>query len=36
MAVVNQSKNLSGATPMEKTVQEWIDGARNIVPLISY
>ena len=36
MAVVNQSKHLSGATPMENTVREWIDGASNMVPLISY
>ncbi len=36
MAVVNQSKHLSGATPMENAVREWIDGASNMVPLISY
>ncbi len=36
MAVVNQSQHLSGATPMENTVREWIDGASNMVPLISY
>ena len=36
MALVNQSKHLSGATPMEKTIQEWIDAASNMVPLISY
>ena len=36
MALVNQSKHLSGATPMEKTIQEWIDAASNMVPLISH
>ena len=36
MDEVNQEKHLSGSAPVEKTVQAWIDSAKEMDPTITY
>ncbi|MCK9997171.1 MAG: DUF4332 domain-containing protein [Candidatus Krumholzibacteria bacterium] len=36
MEEVNQEKHVSGSSPAEKTIQEWINIAKSIEPGISY
>ena len=36
MDEVNQEKHLSGSAPVQKTVQAWIDSAKDMDPMITY